>query len=183
MTEKITKLLDLACEALSLYIRKTTWDLGEALPLAGQAAASVGVTTAIADKPARVRKPKVAAMPTAPEAQPAAGFGGLGQVATPAPAAPATQVPVEEQVESARRCKEVIGLFIRARLNHRPSGVEQATALIKRHLGEPRKSYPVGAQGVLTPMWKLEDFTYAENLKLIPIFEAADAAVKAGAAA
>lgn len=157
MTEQIGKLLNLACEALALYIRKTTLELGEALPL----------PLPEAPKPAKERKPRAL------------------KVEAPAPAAArdkqhamsAPHASVEEQVEAARRCKEVIGLFIRARLTAKPSGVEQATAIIKRELGAPRKSYDV--RGTLTPMWKLEDFTYEENLKLIPVFEKADEKVAA----
>lgn len=56
------------------------------------------------------------------------------------------------------RCQEVMGLFIRRYLKASPSGLERAKAILLEVCNRP-----VG---------RLEDLTPAENLKLIPRFEA-----------
>lgn len=151
MIEKVEKVLDLAIEALSLYIEEKRTARGETLPLTEQPAA----------KPAgekKARKPKAEKAETA---APASVFGTATPPAaapTPAPAAAAAVVSVEEQLEAKRRCTEVMGLFIRRYMNASPKGLDRAKEILNRETGRAIN--------------KLEDLTYADHVKLIPVFEA-----------
>ena len=150
MIEKVEKVLDLAIEALSLYIEEKRRDRGETLPLAEQPAG----------KPAgekKARKPKAAPEKGA-EPAPASPFGTPpAAAAAPAPAAAAV-VSVEEQLEAKRRCTEVMGLFIRRYMNAQPKGLDRAKDILNRETGRA--------------IAKLEDLTYADHVKLTPVFEA-----------
>lgn len=151
MIQKLEKLLDLAAEALSLYIDDTRSRRGEALPLGGKAE-STAVATEV--KPKRTKK-TVAAEPTAPVDSPFSA-------ATPAQVVEA-KLPPEEALEAGRRGQEVMGLFIRRYLKASPTGLDRAKGIIENHLGKPRN-------GEMS--WKLEHFTPQDWLKLTPIFEA-----------
>ena len=151
MIQKIEKVLDLAAEALSLYIRKSIAELGEGLP----------------PEPKLVKEPKPrkakglaeleAERPTAKatlkEIPVKSPFGDLG-VDKPAPA----KVNVEEQAEAKRRAIELGGLFIRRYINAKPTGLERFKTLVNQTCGRP--------------ITKIEELTHDDNLKLIPVFEA-----------
>ncbi len=148
MMQKLEKLIDLAAEALSLYVRKTTAELGGALPLLAT------------EEPAKPRKPRgpnkeKAAPPT--EAQSGTVFGAVTE-----PSAAPSKLNPEDAIEAGRRGQEVMGLFIRRYLKASPTGLERAKKIINDTLGLPRS--PAAA-------WKLEDFTPEDWLKLTPIFE------------
>lgn len=142
MTEKLVKLLDLAAEALSLYIRKTSAELGESL---------LDKPAAPKERKARTTKAEPAA---ATKTEPESPFGDLGKK-EPGEAVVAS---IEDQAESKRRCTEVMGLFIRRHLKAQPSGLDRAKGILKTTLGRE--------------IGKLEDLTHADNVKLIPVFEA-----------
>lgn len=154
MIEKLEKVLDLAAEALSLYIRKTQAELGEALPM-GHNDDKERETAQAAKKP---RKPKAEKPPLAQDetlknaAPPAASVFGT----QPAPAAP-EKPGVEEQLEAKRRCTEVMGLFIRRFMNSNPKGLDRAKKILNDTTGRAIN--------------KLEDLTYEDHVKLIPVFE------------
>lgn len=148
MIEKVEKVLDLAIEALSLYIEEKRRDRGETLPLVEQPAG----------KPAgekKARKPK--AEKTAEAAAPASPFDSVQAMERANPPTP-TAVSVEEQLEAKRRCTEVMGLFIRRYMNANPKGLDRAKDILNRETGRA--------------IAKLEDLTYADHVKLTPVFEA-----------
>lgn len=154
MTEKLSKLLDLAADALSLYIRKTTAELGEALPLPetpdSVAAKDAELRTRVPRKP---RATKAAEPIKEPETE--SPFGNLN----PAPTATETaHASIEDQAEAKRRCQEVMGLFIRRYLKAQPTGLDRAKGILTQVCGRA--------------IAKLEDLTHADNVKLIPVFEA-----------
>lgn len=155
--QKLEKLIDVAAEALSLYIRKTTAELGEALPLKGAEDAQPA---------AKTRKPRTPKMQTVTDEDgPKSPFdienkvAGDGRVT----AAPVSKLTAEQAIEAGRRGQEVMGLFIRRNLKASPPGLEQTKAIINKTLGLPR---------VPATSWKLEDFTPEDWLKLTPLFEA-----------
>lgn len=119
MTEKLLKLLDLAADALSLYIRKTTAELGESLPLAEK----------------KERKPRAAAAPKEPvkEAVVESPFGSLGGTKEPE----VVTASIEDMAESKRRCQEVMGLFIRRYLKATPTGLDRAKGILTKVCGRP----------------------------------------------
>jgi len=153
--QKLEKLIDLAAEALSLYVRKTTAELGEALPIKETPDSPAAVE---AEKRTRVRKAKPEEARTAKSA-----FDPGVEQPAGKPAAPASKLSAEESLEAGRRGQEVMGLFIRRNLKASPTGLERAKKIINETLGLPR---------VPATAWKLEDFTPEDWLKLTPKFEA-----------
>lgn len=145
--QKLEKLIDVAAEALSLYIRKTTAELGESLPL--------DKPTAAAAPAPKARKPRA---PKKETAEAAAIEGPFGPIATPAKVGKTEVVSVEDQAEAKRRCQEVMGLFIRRYLKAQPTGLDRAKIILTQECGRP--------------IAKLEDLTHVDNVKLIPRFEA-----------
>lgn len=163
MTDKLLKLLDLVAEALSLYIRKTTAELGEGLPIKD----SVRIVGEIPNipAPAKERKPRgpnkekssiAAEVPvTRAEIVPESPFGSLGGAQEPVEIVKAS---IEDQAEAKRRCQEVMGLFIRRYLRAQPTGLDRAKGILTKVCGRT--------------IAKLEDLTHDDNVKLIPVFEA-----------
>lgn len=101
-----------------------------------------------------VKEEKTASVVEQPAAKPSAAAAsafGLAPVEE-------TKAPAEDTVEAARRCQEVIGLFIRRHLKAVPPGLDRAKAIIQEVC--PNE---VGK--------KIEEFAYTSNLKLIPRFE------------
>lgn len=145
MIQKLEKLVDLAVEALTMYIRMNTIERAPVKEAPGTAAAPAP----------RGRPKKVAAAPVAePEAESPFGIAGA--------AASSEKLSAEDAVEAARRGQEVMGLFIRRYLKAVPSGLERAKGVIEKELGKPRNGEAA---------WKLEHFTPHDWLKLTPIFE------------
>ena len=154
MMQKLEKVLDLAIEALELYLGRK---------------ATVGEITATEVKTRKPRAAKAAPADTA-----ASPFGNIGGTVS-APVAenakrPDVKFTAEEALEERRRGQEVMGLFIRRYLKATPTGLDRAKKIINDTLGGPR-----------TPKtaWQLEDILPEDWHKLIPIFE--DELDKAGA--
>ena len=112
------------------------------------------------EKPAAEKKPRaprktkeVAAEVVAPAA-PAAETSPFVDIPV---AVEGPKAPVEDVVESKRRCQEVVGLFIRRYQKTTPSGLDRAKAILTEVCGRP--------------IAKLEDLTHADNVKLILRFE------------
>ena len=153
MMQKIEKVLDLAVEALSLYVAETR--------------ARHGAVGDVPEKPApHARKAKAAAQPpAAPEAPAPSPFSHEGNVVDAAPEAPTS---IEDAVEIARVGKETMGLFIRRYIKASPTGLQRAEKIIVDTLGPATKvNQKTGKVG-----WALDHFTSADWLKLTPKFAA-----------
>jgi hypothetical protein len=150
MMQKLERLIDVATEALTLYVSNNGGQA--ALPFRGDVPAQPSAP----EKPAKERKTRT------PKAAPEvvdSPFGGANQGGQPAP----SKLAPEDAIEAGRRGQEVMGLFIRRYLKASPTGLERAKKIINDTLGLPRT--PAAA-------WKLEDFTPEDWLKLTPTFEA-----------
>lgn len=174
--QPLQKLIELASDALALYIRKTTLELGEGLPIKEAAAKEpktrVKKTEKIEDdgikcnpsctyktaqqKPNSYMCHKHAIENNAEKTakEPESPFGSLGGAKEPEAAA----ASIEDQAEAKRRCQEVMGLFIRRYLKAQPTGLDRAKGILTHVCGRI--------------IAKLEDLTHADNVKLIPVFEA-----------
>lgn len=146
--QKVEKLIDVATEALTIYIRT-----------AGQTVSGGEITAA----EVKTRKPRVG-KEKAPETAAASPFDtGAQEQPAGKPAAAASKLNPEDALEAGRRGQEVMGLFIRRFLKANPTGLERAKKIVNETLGLPR---------VPATAWKLEDFTPEDWLKLTPKFEA-----------
>ena len=73
------------------------------------------------------------------------------------PVAEAAETPqTTPPEETKRRVREVMGLFIRRHLRSTPPGLDRAQAILIKTVGQVKK---------------LDDLTYEDNVRLIPIFE------------
>ncbi len=149
MMQKLEKVLDLAAEALSLYVRKTTAELGEGLPLETKPEKKLRKVKGLAELEAERPTLKSSLKETSAKSPFA-----LGPSDEPA----AAKVSIEDAAEAKRRAIELGGLFIRRYVNTKPTGLERFKDLVNRVCGRT--------------IVKLEDLTHEDNLKLIPVFEA-----------
>ena len=144
--QKFEKVLDLAIEALELYLGRGT-DTAELEAARGETAAP---------KERKPRKPRTTPPPAETEAKSPFEIETTGASIGP-------KLSAEETLEAKRRGQEIIGLFIRRYLKAAPTGLDRAKKIINDTLGGPRA--PKAA-------WQLEDITTEDWLKLTPIFEA-----------
>lgn len=142
IVEKAEKLLDLACDALALYIRKTTVELGEGLPLPP-------ASPAAEKAPRKPRAPK-------PEPETKSPFDTIVDQPTGKPG----KASVEDLVEARRRNQEVVGLFIRRYLKASPTGLDRAKAIIQRETpaeaGKKLEEFAYESCVKLTPIFEAE---------------------------
>ena len=148
MMQKLEKLIDVATEALSLYVKTQGGDCPDCARPRDIVPAPV--------KEVKTRAKKDKAVPA--ETAAASPFDAGVELGKTAPA----KLNAEEAIEAGRRGQEVMGLFIRRYLKASPTGLERAKKIINETLGLPRT--PAVA-------WKLEDFTPEDWLKLTPKFE------------
>lgn len=156
MIEKLEKVLDLAAEALSLYVRKTTLELGEGLPLPPVTPSDNQLAPKKDEpEPKKVRARKK----TEPAPAPAAEAPAKSPFDVGAPTAPPAALTVEEQAKAKIDCESAMGVFIRRHLKSTPPGLARAKVILKQTLGRD--------------IAKLEDLVYADHVKLVPVFLAA----------
>ena len=144
MMQKFEKVLDLAIEALEMYLGRS---------------GRVDVTAAPV-KETKTRAPrKAAATPPPAETATASPFHVDSELKN---TGVAPKLGPDDVLEAKRRGQEVMGLFIRRYLKAAPTGLDRAKKIINDTLGGPRA--PKAA-------WQLEDITAEDWLKLTPIFE------------